>query len=104
MRETMKELHRKGLDSAYGLFNTIHDSCLFHFPEELLDQHIRDVYPIFTAPSKVLKNSTAPDGLVIGCEASYGKRWSEMKEIDFREFLGVEKAPDSTPVVLGESR
>ena len=82
MRETMKELARRGLDEKYGLFNQIHDALLFQFDERLLDEHVREVYPIMTAPSKVLRNPAAPDGLVIECEASAGYRWNAMREIN----------------------
>jgi len=84
MRETMKAIDRAGHAERYGLFNQIHDALLFHFPEDQLDQHVRDIYPIFAAPSQVLRNRTAPDGLVIDCEASWGHRWNDMHEIDLR--------------------
>jgi uracil-DNA glycosylase family 4 len=83
IREKLKELHAAGLDSKYGLFNNIHDSFLFNLPDTLLDEHIREVYPILTSPSKVLRHPTiCPDGLVIDVEGAWGKNWSDMKEID----------------------
>lgn len=83
MREKLKELRRQGLDEKYGLFNSIHDSCLFHFPESMLEEHIAEIYPVLIAPSTVLKHPTiCPDGLVIGVDASYGRDWGSMREID----------------------
>lgn len=83
MRETMKQIARQGLDEKYGLFNMVHDSLMFHFRRELLDEHVREVYPIMTAPSTVLRHPTiCPDGLAMGVEASWGPRWNEMSEID----------------------
>jgi hypothetical protein len=88
VRARMKELSRLELDERYGMFNQIHDSLQFHFPEELLEQHIADVYPVLAAPSKVLKHPTiCPEGLVIGVEGSWGKRWSAMEEIDVRAMV-----------------
>jgi DNA polymerase I-like protein with 3'-5' exonuclease and polymerase domains len=82
IREKLKELHAAGLDERYGLFNNIHDSFLFHFPESMLSQHIADVYPVLVAPSAVLKHPTiCPNGLVIDVEGTYGHNWSEMEPI-----------------------
>lgn len=81
MREIMKKIDRAGLAKKYGMCNQIHDALMFHFDEGLLDEHVADIYPIMTHASEVLKNQTAPDGLWIDCEASVGKRWSEMKAI-----------------------
>jgi uracil-DNA glycosylase family 4 len=83
VRARMKELARLGLDARYGMFNQIHDSLQFHFPEELLEQHIADVYPVLAAPSRVLIHPTlAPHGLVIGVEGSWGKSWDDMREME----------------------
>lgn len=82
IREKLKDLHTSGLAERYGLFNNVHDSFMFHFPERDLDQHVADVYPVLTAPSRVLKHpAIAPDGLVIGVEASYGPHWADMREV-----------------------
>jgi hypothetical protein len=83
IREKLKELGRAGLDQKYGLFNNIHDSFMFHFPETLLEEHVAEIYPILTTPSTVLRHSTiCPDGLVIDVEGAWGKNWSQMTEID----------------------
>jgi uracil-DNA glycosylase family 4 len=93
MRETMKKLHRIGLAEKYGMFNVIHDALKFHFPEHLLDAHVREVYPIMVAPSTVLKHPTiAPNGLHIDCEASWGRNWAEMSELKLPAALAVEEA------------
>lgn len=75
MREVMKELSRKGFDQRYGMFNMVHDSLMFHFPEPLLEEFCRDVFPVMTAESKVMP------GLWLGVEASYGRRWNEMVDL-----------------------
>lgn len=85
IREKLKELHAAGMDSLYGLFNNVHDSFMFHFPEKWLEQHIADIYPILVLPSKVLRHPTiCPDGLVIGVEGSWGRSWDRMQEIDMK--------------------
>jgi DNA polymerase I-like protein with 3'-5' exonuclease and polymerase domains len=82
IREHMKELARLGMDEKYGLCNNVHDSLLFHLREELLDEHVRDIYPVLIAPSKVLRHPIiAPDGLWIDAECSAGPNWAEMKEV-----------------------
>jgi hypothetical protein len=85
IREKLKELRAAGLDEKYKLFNTIHDSFMFNFPEEMLDKHIKEVYPILVSPSKVLRHPTiAPEGLVIGVEGSWGRSWDKMQEIEMK--------------------
>jgi uracil-DNA glycosylase family 4 len=82
IREHMKLLEAAGLNDKYGLCNNVHDSLMFHFPEELLDEHLREVYPILITPSRVLSHPTiAPDGLWIDAECNVGKDWSDMKEV-----------------------
>lgn len=48
----------------------------FHHPESLAADVLRDVVPVMVAPSDVLP------GLWMGVEASQGRRWSEMTEVD----------------------
>lgn len=81
LRVAMKDLARLGLDEKYGMCNTVHDSLFFHFPEAMLDEHVREIQPVMEAPSTVLRNAIAPDGLVINVEASWGHNWAEMTEI-----------------------
>jgi hypothetical protein len=40
---------------------------------------LRDVYPVLTAPSKILINKVAPNGLWCDVDGKAGKNWSEMK-------------------------
>jgi len=90
IREKLKELHDAGLDARYGLFNNVHDSFIFHFDEALLSEHIREVYPVLTSPSTVLRHPTiCPGGLVIDVEGSFGKTWADMTEIDVHSQLQV---------------
>jgi hypothetical protein len=78
MRESMKALARRGLDAKYGLCNQIHDALLFHFDRAMLDEHIRDIYPVLVAPSVVLRHPTiAPGGLHIDVEAKAGLNWAD---------------------------
>lgn len=85
IREKIKELAAAGLDERYGLFNNVHDSFMFHFPERDLDQHIAEIRPILVSPSRVLRHPTiCPDGLVIDVEGSYGHDWAHMSEISFK--------------------
>jgi len=86
MREVMKELSRLGLDEKYGLFNMVHDSLMWSFPEPLLKSFAREVYPVMTAESKVMP------GLWLGVEGSWGRRWSEMKDLE----VPVELTPRTT--------
>lgn len=89
IREKLKVLAAKGYDECYGLFNNVHDSFMFCFPEELLEQHVADIYPVLVSPSPVLKNPViCPDGLVIGVEGSWGRRWSDMNEIEIPKDFG----------------
>jgi uracil-DNA glycosylase family 4 len=82
IREKLKQLAAAGLDRKYRLFNNVHDSFMFEVREEDLEEHQREVYPVLVAPSTVLKHPViAPDGLVIGVEGSWGKRWNEMQEM-----------------------
>jgi len=83
IREKLKELHAAGLDDKYGLFNTVHDSYMWHFPESMLEEHIAEVHPILSSPSKVLRHPTiCPGGLVIDVEGSCGRDWSAMEPIE----------------------
>jgi DNA polymerase I-like protein with 3'-5' exonuclease and polymerase domains len=84
IRETMKVLQSSGAAEKYSLINTIHDSVMFCYPREMRDEHIAEVYPILTAPSKVLKHPVlAPNGLSVDVEANFGANWSEMKEAPY---------------------
>lgn len=96
IREKLKELHRAGLDERYGLFNNVHDSFIFHFPERDLEQHIADVYPVLTAPSTVLHHPMiCPDGLVIGVEGAWGKTWAEMTPIELPSVVHSQSTKES---------
>jgi uracil-DNA glycosylase family 4 len=82
IRETMKMLDSSGAAARYGLMNTIHDSVMFCYPREMREQHIAEVYPILTAPSRVLVHPTlAPEGLSVDVEANFGANWSAMQEV-----------------------
>lgn len=76
MREVMKDLARLGLDAKYNLFNMIHDSLMLLPREDMLAEFVREVIPVMTAPSKVMP------GLWLGVEASYGRRWNQMRDLE----------------------
>jgi hypothetical protein len=83
IREAIKDMSReRELDKKWGLFNHIHDSFQFEPEEGRLDEHVGDLHPVLTAPSKVLINSrVAPRGLVIDVEASVGRDWASVVEL-----------------------
>lgn len=81
IREKLKELHRLGLDERYGLCNNVHDSFVFHCPEALLAEHLREVQPVLVAPSPVLCGPAAPNGLWIAVDCAVGRDWSAMEEV-----------------------
>lgn len=82
IREGLKAVDRAGVAEKYGLCNNVHDSLMFHFPESMLEKHIADVYPILSAPSKILIHPTiAPEGLYIDVECNVGRNWAEMEEV-----------------------
>jgi DNA polymerase I-like protein with 3'-5' exonuclease and polymerase domains len=88
IREHMKLLERAGLNEKYGLCNNVHDSLMFHFPATMLDEHVREVYPLLIQPSKVLTHPTiCPDGLWIDAECNAGRDWSAMEEIPVKGVL-----------------
>jgi DNA polymerase I-like protein with 3'-5' exonuclease and polymerase domains len=76
MREVMKDLAKLGLDAKYNLFNMVHDSLMAMPREDMLADFVREVIPVMTAPSKVMP------GLWLGVEASYGRRWNSMKDLE----------------------
>jgi hypothetical protein len=80
MRERGKRMAVLGLDAKYGLCNTVHDSWQFCFPAALLPEHVAEIEPVLTAPSKVLVSKLVPGGLQVGIELSVGKDWSQMRE------------------------
>src|ERR1700677_567696 len=86
IREHIKLLAAANLDEKYGLCNNVHDSLVFHFPRTLLDEHVREVYPLLIAPSKVLTHPTiCPEGLWIDAECNAGDNWAEMSEVSVKE-------------------
>ena len=79
-RDTMLRLRAKGLDSRYGLCNTIHDSLTFHCPIELKEECVQSVKEEMERPSTVLVYPLmAPDGLWCGAEAAVGDCLAECK-------------------------
>jgi hypothetical protein len=82
MRELMKEVARRGLDEKWEQVNTVHDSLVCLVEPEKLEEHCAEMYPVLTAPSKVLVDpELAAEGLVVDVEANAGPDWAEMKEV-----------------------
>jgi hypothetical protein len=102
IRDKMKDLAARGLDAEYGLVNNVHDSYLFHFRADRIAQHVRDVYPVLIAPSRVLVDpEIAPGGLHIDVEASAGVNWSEMADVDIRRYMS---GNDDDGALVGAAR
>lgn len=102
IREHMLALHHVGLDAKYGLCNNVHDSLIFMFPESMVEEHVKEIYPMLVAPSKVLFHPTiAPNGLSIDAEANIGRNWSEMRELPIEQSV---EAQDARNAILGKSR
>jgi DNA polymerase I-like protein with 3'-5' exonuclease and polymerase domains len=93
MRAVMKQLRAQGLDARYGLFNQVHDALYFHFPEALLDEHARTIYPLLVAPSTILRNRMMPGGLWVDAEGKVGKNWAEMEAINTEGLCTLGSAP-----------
>jgi uracil-DNA glycosylase family 4 len=85
MRERGKRMAVLGLDAKYGLCNTVHDSWQFCFPAVLLPEHVAEIEPVLTAPSKVLVSKLVPGGLQVGIELNYGPSWATMFEYQLKE-------------------
>ena len=85
IREHAKLLERAGLNEKYGLCNNVHDSLVFHFPAVMVDEHVREVYPLLIRPSAVLSHPViCPQGLWIDAECNVGKNLAEMEEVSVR--------------------
>lgn len=84
IRCAMKDLDNQGLAKKWNLVNTVHDSLIFLVHPKDLDEHVSQVHPILTAPSKVLIDPVlAPQGLAVDVECSAGVSWakSDLKDI-----------------------
>jgi DNA polymerase I-like protein with 3'-5' exonuclease and polymerase domains len=80
LRDRILTICEKGLDTSYGLCNTIHDSLIFECPTILVPQCVVDVKAIMEAPSKVLIDPVvAPNGLSVEVDVQGGPNWSAMK-------------------------
>jgi uracil-DNA glycosylase family 4 len=79
IRGCLKELEDRGYAEKYQLVNNIHDAVSFIVRDEEVESCLRDVYPVLTAPSKILINKVAPNGLWCDVDGKAGKNWSEMK-------------------------
>jgi DNA polymerase I-like protein with 3'-5' exonuclease and polymerase domains len=64
-----------------NLVNTIHDSLVFHCPEELVEECVENVAAEMSKPSTVLiYPKCAPNGLSVEAEASIGPDLAHMEE------------------------
>jgi uracil-DNA glycosylase family 4 len=101
IRSVMRQLDHKGLCARWEMVNAVHDSVLFLVHPKDLDEHIHDVYPILTAPSKVLIDPVlAPSGLAVDVEASAGVSWAkaDLKELKIPAGLSSAGPVTSPPV------
>lgn len=89
IRDAMLVLEEEGLNefayaSAYnigGFINNEHDALKFEIPLEIEDDVVPRIKAIMEAPSKILVNSVAPNGLFIEVEAERGFTWADMEKV-----------------------
>jgi hypothetical protein len=79
-RDVMLRMEEKGWNEKYQLVNTIHDSLLFHCPEQHVDECCRNVTSEISLPSEVLRYAVCPQGLSVEAEASFGPDLAHMRE------------------------
>lgn len=79
VRDVMLSLGEKGYDERYGLFNSIHDSLLFHCAGDLVEECSEVVAAEMSAPSPTVRGGIAPAGLSVGVEVSVGESLAELK-------------------------
>lgn len=80
LKDRILKLEELGLLERYNFINTVHDSLMFHCPNELLDECHRNVTMVMEAPSTVLIDPiVAPNGLSVAVEAKAGDDWAHMK-------------------------
>ena len=75
MRHCMLETRRRGWDERFGLINNVHDSLVFEFKKELLDEWLQ-VREIMELPSNVLVNRICPNGLAVEVDVQVGLNWA----------------------------
>lgn len=101
MRELMKEVARLGLDEKWEQVNTVHDSLVYLVEPGRLEEHCREMYPVLSAPSKVLVDAElAPGGLVVDVEANAGPNWRDMQEIDLKKIFAPPVATMATTTAM----
>ena len=71
----------RNLVKEYGLINEIHDDLMFEVPEDKVEEAAKIIKEVMERPAKYLKNSIAPEGLVVKVELKQGRNWGEMSEI-----------------------
>lgn len=93
MREHFKSQLRLGLDAEFGLCNSVHDSFMYVFDRQRLDEFMARVVPVLRGASKVLTHPVlAPGGLTVDVEVSAGPTWGDMTELKLtKEALHVEQ-------------
>lgn len=92
IRESMKELERRGLFDRWEGVSTVHDSLIFLVESDQLEQHMAEVYPVLHAPSKVLIDAElAPGGLVVDVECSASRvedrSWAALEEVRIPDWV-----------------
>lgn len=79
--EAMIVMEDNGLNELARLVNTVHDSLIFYLHDDIFQHTMEAIMEVMQAPSKVLINETAPNGLVIEVEAAAGGNWGEMEKV-----------------------
>ena len=82
MKENMLAIDDNGWAERFGLINTVHDALWFHCHESLVDECLECVKPQMEAPSTVLKNEVAPEGLWCAVEATAGKNMTDREKLE----------------------
>ncbi len=94
MRNEARKFKASGMDLAYGLINTIHDSYKFCCPDLLVEECIHYVKEVMEAPSSFLVDDAHPYGLSCAVSVSVGQNNAAKSDLnpDGREEVNLKEA------------
>jgi hypothetical protein len=79
--EAMITLDDVGWLERGNFVNTVHDSLIFYLHNDIFDLAMNAIKDVMEAPSKVLINSVAPEGLSVEVEvAASARSWGELEK------------------------
>lgn len=82
MRDVILRIDEQGWAARYQLINSIHDSLVFHCPENLVEECTANVTAEVMKPAEKMRYpKVAPEGLSVEAEASVGLNLTEMEEV-----------------------